>query len=151
MFLLILIFSSIRGGSRAAATSKMERFVIIVNGLKPWTVIKKRSLLDVAAAPDPPLSILLIFQQTQTSVQLKIVVGTGISKLYLTYSNWSELYSDNLPYHIDILNLCWRLGNLPITCQCCPHIENGKLICCANQLTGFYMRATVALNGLNLA
>ena len=106
MFLLILIFSSIRGGSRAAATSKMERFAIIVNGLKPLTVIKKRSLLDVAAAPDPSLSILLIFQQTQTSVQLKIVVGTGISKLYLTYSNWSELYSDNLPYHIDILNLC---------------------------------------------
>ena len=26
-------------------------------------------------------------------------------------------------------------------CQCCPH-------CCANQLTCFYMRATLALNGL---
>ena len=35
------------GGSRAAATSKMERFVI-VNG---W----KHSILDVAAALDPPL------------------------------------------------------------------------------------------------
>ena len=44
-----------RGGSRAAATSKMERFVIIVNGLKPLTIITKRSILDVAAVLDPPL------------------------------------------------------------------------------------------------
>ena len=44
-----------RGGSRAAATSKMECFVIIVNGFRPLTVITKRSILDVAAALDPPL------------------------------------------------------------------------------------------------
>ena len=44
-----------RGVSRAAATSKMERFVIIVNGWKPLTIITKRSILDVAAALDPPL------------------------------------------------------------------------------------------------
>ena len=39
-------FTKFRGGSRAAARSKMERFVIIVNGL--------RFILDVAAAIDPP-------------------------------------------------------------------------------------------------
>ena len=54
-----------RGGSRTAATSKMQCFVIIVNGLdrfmiivngwKPLTFITKRSILDVAAALDPPL------------------------------------------------------------------------------------------------
>ena len=44
-----------RGGSRTAATSKMERFVIIVNGLQPLTIIIKRSILDVAAALDQPL------------------------------------------------------------------------------------------------
>ena len=44
-----------RGGSWATATSKMERFVIIVNGWKPLTIITKRSILDVAAALDPPL------------------------------------------------------------------------------------------------
>ena len=38
----------IRGGSRAAATSKMERFV---------TIVTKRSILDVAAVLDPPLII----------------------------------------------------------------------------------------------
>ena len=27
-------------------------------------------------------------------------------------------------------------------------IETSQLICCANQLTGFYMRSTLALNGL---
>ena len=44
-----------RGGSRAAATSKMERFVIIVNGFQPLTIITKCSILDVAAVLDPLL------------------------------------------------------------------------------------------------
>ena len=44
-----------RGGSRTAATSKMECFVIIVNGWKPLTIITKCSILDVAAVLDPPL------------------------------------------------------------------------------------------------
>ena len=47
----------IRGGSRATATSKMERFVIIVNGWKPLTIIPEYSILHVAAALDPPLMI----------------------------------------------------------------------------------------------
>ena len=45
-----------RGGSRVAATSKMEYFVIIVNGFQPLTIITKHSILDVAAALDPPLT-----------------------------------------------------------------------------------------------
>ena len=44
-----------RGGSRAAATSKMKCFVIIVNGFQPLTIITKHSILDVVAALDPPL------------------------------------------------------------------------------------------------
>ena len=44
-----------RGGSRTAATTKMERFVIIVNGFKSLTIITKRCILDVLAALDPPL------------------------------------------------------------------------------------------------
>ena len=47
----------IRSGSRAAAKSKMEYFVIRVNGWKPLTIITKYSILDVAAALDPPLII----------------------------------------------------------------------------------------------
>ena len=44
-----------RGGSRTAATSKVEHFVIIVNGWKPLTITAKSSVLDVAAVLDPPL------------------------------------------------------------------------------------------------
>ena len=44
-----------RGGSRTAATSKMERFVIVVNGFQPLTIITKRSILDVAEALGPLL------------------------------------------------------------------------------------------------
>ena len=61
----------ISGGSRGAATSKMERFVIIVNGFQPLTIITKRSIfiiakrsiLDVAAALDPPLVIKCLIEQ----------------------------------------------------------------------------------------
>ena len=45
----------VRGESRAAATSKMEGFVIIVNGWKLLTIITKSSILDVAAGLDPSL------------------------------------------------------------------------------------------------
>ena len=34
----------------------MEHFVIIDNGFQPLTIITKRSILDVAAALDPPLT-----------------------------------------------------------------------------------------------
>ena len=50
----------IKGGSRSAATSKMERFVIIVNGWKPLTIITKHSILNVAVALDPPLHMLYL-------------------------------------------------------------------------------------------
>ena len=49
--------AKIRGGSRAAATSKMERLVIIVNGFQPVTIIAKHSILDVATALDPLLIV----------------------------------------------------------------------------------------------
>ena len=45
-----------RGESRTAATSKMERCVIIVNGFQLLTIITKHSILDVAAVLDPPLT-----------------------------------------------------------------------------------------------
>ena len=50
----IKFYDKIKDGSRAAATSKMEGFVIIVKGWKPLTIITKRSILDFAAALDPP-------------------------------------------------------------------------------------------------
>ena len=49
-----------------------------------------------------------------------------------------------LSLNIDI----YRLVGTELKCQCYPHIETSQLICCANKLTGFYMRATLAFNGL---
>ena len=45
-----------RGGSRTAATSKMESFVIIINGWKLLTIITKSSILDVAVVLDLPFT-----------------------------------------------------------------------------------------------
>ena len=50
-----MILFWLRSGSRAAVTFKMERFVIVVNGLQPLTIVTKRFILDVATALDPPL------------------------------------------------------------------------------------------------
>ena len=50
--------TSIRGGSGTAVTSKMQHFVIIGSTWKLLTISTKRSILDVAAVLDPPLSIL---------------------------------------------------------------------------------------------
>ena len=52
----------LRGGSRAAATSKMKLFMIIVNGLQSLAIITKCSILDVAAVLGPPLELLDVSQ-----------------------------------------------------------------------------------------
>ena len=53
--LLIFFFHIGRGGSRTAATSTMEHFMIIFNSWKPLTIITKSSILNVAVVLDPPL------------------------------------------------------------------------------------------------
>ena len=53
-------------------------------------------------------------------------------------------------YDQQVFQVCIQLYYEPIKCHCCPHIETSQLICSANQLTRFYMRATLALNGLIL-
>ena len=65
-----------RSGSRAATTSKMERFVIIVNGFQPLTIITKRSILDVAAALDPPLHL---FRRVLKKIEVGMVTLILIS------------------------------------------------------------------------
>ena len=48
-------YTAFRGGSKTAATSNMELFLIIVHGFQPQTIVIKCSILDVAAVLDPPL------------------------------------------------------------------------------------------------
>ena len=52
---LFVSFSVVgKGGPWDAATSKMELFVITVNGYRPLTIFIKGSILDVAGVLDPP-------------------------------------------------------------------------------------------------
>ena len=60
-FLCILFLLSEADLGRTYATSKMELFVIIVNGLQPLTIITKCSILNVAAVLDPSLVIMMKF------------------------------------------------------------------------------------------
>ena len=66
----------------AAATSKMERFGIIVNGWKPLIIITKRSILDVAAALDPPLGF--AFYNKPRLFLINIVTKTATFNNYVS-------------------------------------------------------------------
>ena len=65
----------------------MERFVIIVNGFQPLTIITKRSILDVAAVLDPPLIIVPIKKENGKK--------TIICKRFYTEVIMKELGIDN--------------------------------------------------------
>ena len=50
----------------------MERFVVIVNGLQPLTIITKLSILDVAAALDLPLTPIIFHTISKIEGRLKL-------------------------------------------------------------------------------
>ena len=66
----------IRDRFRATATSKIERFVIIVNGWKSLSIIKKHAILEAAGALDPPLVITVIM----LILDYLLVVGVEFSQ-----------------------------------------------------------------------
>ena len=57
------------GAARTAATSKMGRFVIIIDGWKPLTIITQCSILDVAVVLDLPLTTDTLFCEMVVSSQ----------------------------------------------------------------------------------
>ena len=65
----ILKFRQSRGGSRTAATSKVELFVIRVNGFQPLTIITKSSTVNVAAVLDSLLTKVYYFRETRLFVR----------------------------------------------------------------------------------
>ena len=75
-FLMTILI--IRGGSKTDATSKIERFVIIVNGWKPSTIITKCSILNVPAALDPFLIMIWNFKNFFRKRHLKMPPINGI-------------------------------------------------------------------------
>ena len=58
---IIYIRCQLRDGSRTTVTSKMELFVIIVNGFQLLTTITECSILDVAAILGPSMQLVETF------------------------------------------------------------------------------------------
>ena len=54
-FYLSINYYISRGGFRTSATSKIDRFLIIISGFQPLNIITKCSILDVTGVLDPPL------------------------------------------------------------------------------------------------
>ena len=81
----------IRGRSTTAATSKMEHFVIIVNGWKLLTIITQSSILDVAVALEPPLII-----STNLLFQLTIRNFTHVPVVTTTKERWTQILAVKL-------------------------------------------------------
>ena len=81
------------GGSRAAATSKMERFVTVVNGFQPLTIMTKRSVLDVAAALDLPLILNAALINFNFKLYVQTVSNRILEKSYCKFNEFMLLDS----------------------------------------------------------
>ena len=64
--------------------------MIIVNGWKPLTIITKRSIMDVAAALDSPLTSPLICRANQWASFY--LIGTSGMKEFLVYNQHLKNY-----------------------------------------------------------
>ena len=102
---LQLFFWNIRGGSMTATTSKMELFVIIVNGFQPLTIITKRSILDVAAVPDPPLNIALTDNYPPNFIDS--CIQSILNKLYTTKAIVQNVPKGNIFVESPFLKSTW--------------------------------------------
>ena len=78
--------------------------MIIVNGWKPLSIITKRSILDVAAAPDSPLILINNLSNLSRNLKfsqrfdiLEVFMPENYSKNYILEVFMSENYSKN--YH----------------------------------------------------
>ena len=88
---LIVAWSIVRDRSRAAATSKIECFVIIVSGWKPLTITTKHSILDVAAALDPPLHCAIFMFKCSIIFIADVISITWFHLKYLSTISWPLL------------------------------------------------------------
>ena len=101
LFILGVSESRTRGGSRTAALSKMERFMIIVNGFQTLTIITKRSILDVAAVLDPPLMMTSKYFHSHVSSDVRTIIYSR--RLYFPFLPGLKLSGDKLSVENHIL------------------------------------------------
>ena len=103
-----------RGGSRAAATSKMEHFVIIVKGFHPLTIITKHSILDVAGVLDPPLDQYLLFRDGVNFNVIPYMV-LEIPGWFMLIGNLCDLFI----YELCLIENFWSSCSYFLTCPLC--------------------------------
>ena len=66
-------FRETRSRPKTPTTSKVENFVIIVNGFQPFTIITKSSTCVVAAGLDPPLETMKNIETITTSIRVFVI------------------------------------------------------------------------------
>ena len=123
----------ITGGSRAAPTSKMKCFVIIVNGFQPLTIIAKHSILDVAAAIDPPLYIL----STSAFKHPSGTFGQWLCKIVTGYFLIFLLFDISAFLLVAIAIERRKAVVKPLSTLDPPPLTNTLLVICAIALLGF--------------
>ena len=100
-----------RGGSGTAGTSKMEHFVIIVNGWKPLTIITKSSTLDVAAVLYPPLDLYNEQYSRRYRLRMRDLKYDKNENQSNIVSKVSECFSEiGLPYEEAEIDRVHRIG-----------------------------------------
>ena len=92
------VLKLVRGRSRATATSKMERFVIIVNGF----IITKCSVLDVAAVLDPPLLVMFFSRNIE-------IFETKQKQTYSDEHRQTLACSQNNSYDMSFFHKCYLI------------------------------------------
>ena len=75
----------------------MERFMIIVYGWKPLTIITKRSILDVAAVLDPPLLLMENFEGkkvTSKKISLWVIEDVDLWRVLVFVTSKAKIFSN---------------------------------------------------------
>ena len=91
-----MFYANFRGGSRAAATSKIECFVIIVNGFQPLSIITKRSILDVAVALYPSLNLHFLGKNTFVLMTLGLLTKRLVKQWCIELNSRINFLQKNL-------------------------------------------------------
>ena len=105
----LLFLRFIRGGSRAAATSKMERFVITVNGWKPLFIVAFLFFIQLGESIyDPPQLKPILWHYKKSAKSKRKSLRFIDSSKSIWYLNWSDSKS-NFIYHHLFLYQSWFL------------------------------------------
>ena len=75
-----------------------------------------------------------------------ILGKNGLNTVRSVFRTLPKIYDETFFVNSEQLS-----SNSSSVCPGYPHIETSQLICFANQMTGFYMRATLTLNGLTIS